>query len=75
MTTIDTVVGIKITEALLITGKTAKGLASALGISYSTTLRALRGERGLTLPEIETAAAHLGVNASTLLPASLTNAA
>lgn len=71
-TTSDAEMGQRITEALLIKGKSAKLLAAGLGISYSTMLRTLRGERSLTLSQVETASHIIGVSASSLIPTAFT---
>lgn len=71
----DVEVGNRIVTAATHKGVTNKTLATALGVSISTLRRTIRGERSLTISQIEIIAKTIEVPAFALLPSELTIAA
>lgn len=68
----DTEIAARITNALILKNITARAVSDATGISYPTLRRSLKGGRSLTFLEFHKIADVIGVQPSTLLPATLT---
>lgn len=71
----DAEIGKLITNALLAKGLKQKALSDVTGIAYATLRRSLKGGRSLTVREVGSIAAAIGVRPSALLPDTLTDAA
>lgn len=73
--TTDKEIGSRIANALIVKGTNVKALSDQTGISYPTLRRSLTGGRSLTIREIGTIAASIGVEPAVLLPTTLTERA
>lgn len=69
---IDTEIGSRISNALIVRGHSVKALSEVTGIAYPTLRRSLSGGRSLSIREIGNIATALDISPGALLPAALT---
>jgi transcriptional regulator with XRE-family HTH domain len=72
LSTADTEIGSRISNALIVKGTNVRALSDKTGISYPTLRRSLSGGRSLTIREIGNIAAALNIPPGVLLPPDLT---
>jgi lambda repressor-like predicted transcriptional regulator len=71
----DLEIAARISNALIVKNINIRALSDETGIAYPTLRRTLKGGRSLTFQEFTKIASAIQVHPSTLLPASLTEAA